>query len=92
MTKTKVLAASLFLFALKLAFPAPASAMSSAEACAKNPWCAKEMLVGVKNTVSVATTKVAITVGTTKPVSDAVAPVVIVGSGAWYYWNQSQNP
>jgi hypothetical protein len=96
MTKNKVLGASLFLFTCSLAFPAPASAMSTAKACAGNPWCAKEMLAGVKNTVPLVTAKVTIEVGRTKPVSDAAAPVVIVDGQSQadtpvYYWNISLN-
>lgn len=102
-TVSKVLQASLFLLSLKLAFPTlPAYAfLTSVDKCAASPPCQKAVLPEL--TKAVIKTGAATTVltpivinGTAQPVSDAAAPVVIVGGQGQantpvYYWNISLN-
>jgi hypothetical protein len=97
-TVAKVLGASLLLLGSQLAFSTDSGQAISAFECAKNPLCAKEILgAKIKDTIvktGAATAVVTPIVigGTTQPVADAVAPVVVVdGQGSVYYWSQAQN-
>jgi hypothetical protein len=74
---------------------APASALSSADECLKQPKCREIVFPElVKTVTAVAAARTRITIGAENPLSDAAAPVVIVDGQSQaatpvYYWNIS---